>query len=98
VEVEVEVEVDAAASSAGVFLALAEDSGASHVSAGENKGRDLHHVAIARSIRKVGSVKRGAAFRGTVKLPESAASERVVVFVQEPDQGRVLGAALLPPG
>jgi hypothetical protein len=93
-----EVEVDAAASSAGVYLALAQDSGASHVSAGENKGRDLHHVAIVRSIRRVGSVQRGAPFRGSVKLPENAASERVVVFVQEADQGRVLGAAVLPPG
>jgi hypothetical protein len=91
------VETDAAAISAGVYMALADDSGASQVSAGENQGRQLHHVAIVRSMRKIGSVKPGAAFSQVVKLPESAASQRIVVFVQESDQGRVHGAAMLPP-
>ena len=42
------------------MLALAEDSGTSQVAAGENRGKRLRHVAILRSLRKVGSVKRGA--------------------------------------
>jgi len=93
----VQVDVDASPASAGIFLALADDSGGSQVAAGENKGRTLHFVAIVRSIRKIGAVKRGAGFSETVKLPEGAAAQRVVVFVQEPDQGRVFGAAMLPP-
>jgi hypothetical protein len=92
-----QVEADAAAISAGVFMALADDSGASQVSAGENKGRELHHVAIVRSMRKIGSVKPGASFNQVVKLPDGAAAQRIVVFVQESDQGRVHGAAMLPP-
>jgi hypothetical protein len=91
------VEANAAAISAGVFMALADDSGVSQVSAGENQGRQLHHVAIVRSIRKIGSVKPGAAFSQVVKLPDSAAAQRIVVFVQESGQGRVRGAAMLPP-
>ena len=92
-----QVEADAAAISAGVFMALAGDSGVSQVSAGENKGRELHHVAIVRNIRKIGSIKCGAAFSQMVKLPDGAAVQRIVVFVQESDQGRVHGAAMLPP-
>jgi hypothetical protein len=89
----VRIEVLGAPSSAGVFLALAEDSTASDVAAGENKGRHLAHVAVLRSLRKVGSVKRGAAFSASVPLPAGAAEQRVVVFLQEGSAGPVLGAA-----
>jgi hypothetical protein len=57
----------------------------------------LHHVAIVRSIRKIGPVKPGAAFSRMVKLAESATAQRIVVFVQESGEGRVCGAAMLPP-
>jgi hypothetical protein len=91
------VEVDGAPGPAAVFLALAEDSGTSQVSAGENNGRSLHHVAIVQSIRKIGSVKRGAGFSQEIPLPPEAASARVVVFLQESGPGRVSGAAMLLP-
>ena len=51
--------MDAAPSSAEVYFALADDSDTSQVSAGENKGRTLHHVAVLRSLQKIGAVKRG---------------------------------------
>jgi hypothetical protein len=89
----VQVNVDGSPNSAGVFLALAQDSGTSQVSAGENKGRQLHHVAMARSLRKIGSVKRGGAFSLMVPLTASALEQRVIVFVQEGSTGPVLGAA-----
>jgi hypothetical protein len=92
-----QVEADASSISGGVFLALADDSDVSQVSAGENKGRQLHHVAVVRSIRKIGAIKAGAAFSLTVKLPYGAAAQRIVVFAQESNQGRVRGAALLAP-
>lgn len=91
------VEVEAAPGTADVFLALAEDSAASQVSAGENNGRRLHHVAILRSIQKIGSVKRGAMFTKEVELPRTTAAQRVIVFVQQSGMGRVSGAAMLPP-
>ncbi len=89
----VQVDIDGSPASAGVFLALAEDSAASDVAAGENKGRHLAHVAVLRSLRKIGSVKRGIAFSQMVPLPATAAEQRVVVFVQEGTAGPVLGAA-----
>jgi hypothetical protein len=91
----IQVDVDESPGPAGVFLALALDSGTSQVSAGENKGRQLHHIAMLRSLRKIGAVKRGASFSQMVPLPASAASQRAIVFVQEGDSGPVLGAAEL---
>jgi hypothetical protein len=92
----IQVDVDGSPDSASVFLALAQDSGTSQVAAGENKGRQLHHIAMVHSLRKIGSVKRGAAFSQAVPLPASAAEQRVIVFVQEGTTGPVLGAAELP--
>ena len=51
----VRVEIDAVPGAADVMLALADDAAASQVAAGENKGRNLHHVAVVRSLRKVRS-------------------------------------------
>jgi hypothetical protein len=88
----VEVRIEPASKAAEVWLALADDSGTSQVTAGENKGRRLHHVAILRSLRKIGTVKRGAAFELTVEAP---ADGRVIVFVQDSGLGRVYGVGSL---
>ena len=84
--------------SADVLLAVAEDRQAtSQVTAGENRGRNLRHVAVLRSLKKIGSVKRGAAFAQDVSLPADAAGKRLIVFLQDSDLGRVAGAGLLIP-
>jgi hypothetical protein len=88
----VQVQIDPAAKAAEVWLALADDSGTSQVTAGENKGRRLHHVAILRSLRKIGAVKRGAAFAQTVEVPPAG---RVVVFLQDGGLGKVYGVGTL---
>ncbi|HWC95253.1 MAG TPA: DUF1223 domain-containing protein [Candidatus Sulfopaludibacter sp.] len=75
-----------------VFLALAENSAASQVAAGENNGRRLHHVAILQSLRKLGTVKKAGGFSQSVALPSP--SQRVIVFVQEADLGPIYGAAI----
>jgi hypothetical protein len=89
----VEVQIDAAARAADVWLALADESGTSQVDAGENQGRRLHHVAILRSLRKIGAVKRGGGFARNIELPPGAG--RVIVFVQEGGLGKVYGVAIL---
>jgi hypothetical protein len=91
------IEVEAAPASGDVILALADPAAQSQVAAGENKGRALTHVAVARSLRRIGSVKRGMAFRSDIALPRDAASQRIVVFVQEEGQSRVSGVAMLAP-
>ncbi|MGO9255249.1 MAG: DUF1223 domain-containing protein [Bryobacteraceae bacterium] len=89
-----QVEIASPPASGDVWLALADDRDASEVAAGENRGRRLEHIAVVRSLRKIGSVKRGGAFSQLVELPAASAPQRVVVFVQEPGPGRVTGAAL----
>lgn len=93
----VQIDIADSPNSAGVFLALAEDSAESNVGAGENKGRHLRHVAILKSLRKVGSVKRGAAFSQSVSLSAAANEQRVIVFLQDGSAGPVYGAAELGP-
>ena len=92
-----QVDVGAAPAAADLYLVLAQASAASQVFAGENRGRRLQHVAVARSLQKIGSVKRGAGFSRLVELPRTAAAERVIVFLQESGPGRVSGAAMLAP-
>ena len=91
-----QVDVGAAPGAADLYLALADESADSQVAAGENRGRRLHHVAVARSLRKIGSVKRGAVFSRLVEMPRTAAGQRVIVFLQESGPGRVSGVAMLP--
>jgi len=90
-----EINIDPVPHAADVMLALVQPSADSQVAGGENKGRSLRHVAILRSLRKVGTAKKGGSFHQTLELPADAAAGRVVVFVQESDQGKVYGAALL---
>jgi hypothetical protein len=91
------IETDGAVHASDVMLAIAEDSAASQVAAGENKGKRLHHVAILRSLRKIGSVKRGATFAQSVDLGADSAGKRVIVFLQDGDLGRISGAGSLVP-
>jgi hypothetical protein len=91
----VDVSVESVPKSADVMLALAQESGGSQVAAGENKGRDLHHVAILKSLRKIGTAKKASGFHRVVELPADVSAGRVIVFAQDSDMGRVYGAALL---
>ena len=90
-----QVDVKDAPHSATVFLAVADNADASQVGAGENKGHRLQHVSVLRELRKLGTVKKGGNFSLPVLAP--AASQRLVVFVQESGQGAIEGAAVWMP-
>jgi hypothetical protein len=77
---------------AQVLVALVQDHATSQVERGENAGRTLVHAAVVRRLSTVGA-GRGA-FSGEVRLPlaEAPEADRVVVFVQERDGGRVHAA------
>ena len=94
----IRIGIDGAPNASDIWLAVADNSASSQVAAGENKGHELHHVAVVRSLRKIGSLKRGAPYGGEIALPAGAAAQRVIVFLQESGQARVLGAAMLPAG
>lgn len=77
-----------------VWVALADDRDQSSVQNGENKGRTLNHVAVVRSLGKVGMVTKSAGLDKTLRIPvPGPAGARVVVFVAE-SGGPVLGAAM----
>jgi hypothetical protein len=83
------------AESAGIFLAIADDSDESHVSRGENAGRTLMHVAVLRSLVRIAAVDKFAGFTEDMKLDltdKNPRNLRVAVIVQEADAGRVWGA------
>lgn len=95
------VEADALTSSfvqreAEVYVALALNHAESHVSGGENGGRTLSHVAVVRNLLKVGQIKHDVGFAQDVQLKldpgQNVHNLRVIAFVQEPRQGKILGA------
>jgi hypothetical protein len=83
---------------AEVYAAVALNRAESQVAHGENAGRTLEHVAVVRSMVKVGTVRQGQTFEKDVQLkldPGTDASNlRLIAFVQEPGQGRVIGVAM----
>jgi len=85
---------------AEVQIAVALSRAESQVSSGENAGHRLVHVSVVRSLTKVGVLRRGRDLSQDVHMNLVPVSEshnlRLIAFVQEPQQGRVLGAALLP--
>jgi hypothetical protein len=81
---------------ADVYVVVALNHAESQVSAGENAGRRISHTAVARIMKKVGSIPKEQTFAEDVELkltPELAAANlRLVAFIQEGHQGKVLGA------
>jgi hypothetical protein len=85
------------AESAGVFLAIADNADESQVSRGENAGRTLKHVAVLRSLTRIGAVDGTTGFSRDMKVNLNAKDRRnlrVAVIVQEAFVGRVWGAGL----
>lgn len=81
---------------ADLWIALAGDRYSSNVRHGENGGRTLNHVSVVHVLRNTGNIP-AAGGSHTVALalrPEWTKSLRVIAFLQEPVQGRVLGAAM----
>lgn len=106
----VETEVLNAASDvreADVYVAVAFNRMQSQVSAGENAGHKLEHVAVARNIIRIGVLHAGQGFAQDVEISDVGVKDvqlklepgvdpsnlRLVAFVQDAHQGRVLGAA-----
>lgn len=97
-----EVRVQAAENVAGdVLLAITEDNLSSKIRSGENQGRELHHSAVVRRLERVGRLRQGA-FSATVpvRLDKDWKREdlRIVVWVQDPNEGKITGAASIPAG
>jgi len=81
---------------ADVYIAVAINHAESQVAHGENAGRTLTHTAVVRSIVKVGTLRQGQTFAQDIQMKLDPGTDahnlRLVAFVQEPGQGRVVGA------
>jgi len=81
-----------------VYVVVALDHAESEVSRGENGRRTLAHTAVARTILKVGTVQHGQSFAQDVQLKLEPRADprnlRVIAFLQQPHQSRVLGATM----
>jgi len=83
-----------AADSADIVIATADDSDESNVSRGENAGRTLKHVAVLRTLTRVGTIDRSNGFSGdvAVKIHQGNSQNlRIVAIIQEARAGRVWG-------
>jgi len=88
----------AGADTADVLLAITESGLRSNVSRGENAGRKLTHTAVVRKLTTLGVVDAtSGSFSGiaaaNIEKGWTRSSLKAVVFVQERESRRVLGAA-----
>jgi hypothetical protein len=93
------VETDAAPDhGADVFAAVALDRVESQVLHGENGGHHLTHVAVVQQLTKIGKISKGKAFSQDIQLKLKPGTDpknvRLVVFVQQPGPGKLLGAGM----
>src|SRR3954467_8040000 len=90
-----QVEIGPVPAKAEVFVAIALDHAQSQVLRGENGGRQLEHVAVVERLASIGKVKKGEPFSKDValKMDHPEKDYRLITFVQEADEGKVLGAA-----
>ena len=81
-----------------IYVAVALNRAESHVSAGENRGRRLTHVAVVEYLKKIGTLEVGTSFNKDfeykLKPGMNPANLRIIAFAQEPGPGKVVGAAL----
>ncbi len=82
---------------ADVLLVITEDNLSTSVGAGENRGRNLRHTGVVRSLTRIGSTNDGR-FQASVPIPSPSAGQelRAVVFLQRGTAGEVMAAASMP--
>ena len=79
---------------ADVMVAVASNETSTQVLGGENGGRKLRHVAVVRTLSSVGQIHDGQSFSKEIDLGRNPGNLRLVAWVQQHGQGRVLGVAM----
>jgi hypothetical protein len=84
-----------------IIAVLTDDAARSNVLRGENNGRLLQHVSVARSLTRVATITQDVEESIQVPLPAgfqpgAGTGHHLVLFAQEPHQGAILGAATMP--
>ncbi len=78
-----------------LYAVIADDMATSSVLRGENSGRTLMHVAVARNLTHIGSVKADGTATISLHAPatiqgQPETTRHLVLFAQAPGQGKVL--------
>ena len=95
--VKFEVNGDVPVKGVDIYAVVAEDAASSKVLRGENGGRTLQHVSVARIMVRVASIHAAGEQTARVALPTSAGQGRhLILFAQMPGPGRVLGIDTKP--
>jgi hypothetical protein len=84
-----------------IIAVVADNADRSNVLRGENGGRLLQHVSVARSLTRVATVKGDAEQSVHVTLPDGfqlagSSGHHLILFAQEQHQGGIVGAATIP--
>lgn len=84
-----------------IFAVLTDDADQSKVRGGENGGRLLQHVAVARSLTRVAIVRGDREQSAHIVLPEgfqpgSGSGHHLILLAQEQHLGAIVGAATIP--
>ncbi len=90
---------DLPAQGADLIAVLADDADQSSVLRGENSGRTLAHVAVARSITRIAKVKAPGERTAQIPIPvsfQTTQGHHLILFAQTPGSGRVLGTDTKP--
>jgi hypothetical protein len=86
---------------ADVYGAVVLDHAESQVQRGENGGKHLTHVAVVQEMKKIGKLDKGRDvsldFQTKLTSGVDPRNLRLVVFLQQSGQGKVLGAAMSRP-
>ncbi|HEV2709635.1 MAG TPA: DUF1223 domain-containing protein [Edaphobacter sp.] len=87
-------------SKADLYAALVDPADTTNVGGGENRGRELHHVAVVRSLQKISKLKalNSRPIEATLTAPHDSIAQkmRVVVFAQSSGPGQVIGVTSIP--
>jgi hypothetical protein len=89
----------AALKSGDVLAVITDDTDQTNVARGENSGRTLLHVAVARSIRRIGTFPTSGEQMIKLPVPESFSASQhhhLILFAQMPGNGRVLDVDTTP--
>ncbi len=84
-----------------IVAVFTDDTDRSNVLRGENSGRSLQHVSVARSLSRIATVNGDTDRSVHVSFPEgfqqgANSGHHLVLFAQEPHQGAIVGAATMP--
>ena len=84
-----------------IVAVLTDDVDRSNVLRGENSGRSLQHVSVARSLSRIATVNGDTERTVHLSIPldfrhGAGSGHHLVLFAQEPHQGAIVGAVTMP--